>query len=103
MGVQSHLGHVTLLDQYDEFIDDCLPCGLDDGARGQRGESRILRISIAAPGTVAAPDRGLAGQRALHKQTKELATESAEAVAALSPSMEIALQLRLLPAEQMSQ
>jgi hypothetical protein len=52
-------------------------------ARGQRGESRILRISIAAPGTVAPPNRGLAGHRALHKQTKELATESAEAVAAL--------------------
>ena len=52
-------------------------------ARGQRGESRTLRIAIAPPGTVALPDRALATQRALFKHVKELANESAEAVAAL--------------------
>jgi hypothetical protein len=52
-------------------------------ARGQRGESRTLRIAIAPPGTVALPDRALAAQRMLFKQVKEFANESAEAVAAL--------------------
>jgi hypothetical protein len=52
-------------------------------ARGQRGESRTLRIAIAPPGTVARPDRALAAQRALYKRVKELATESAEAASSL--------------------
>ena len=52
-------------------------------ARGQRGESRTLRIAIAPPGTVVRPDRALATQRALFKHVVELANESAEAVAAL--------------------
>jgi hypothetical protein len=52
-------------------------------ARGQRGESRTLRIAIAPPGTVARPDRALAAQRSLFKRVKELANESAEAVSAL--------------------
>jgi hypothetical protein len=52
-------------------------------ARGQRGESRTLRISIAPPGTVARPDRALAAQRSFFKKVKEFAGESAEAVSAL--------------------
>ena len=52
-------------------------------ARGQRGESRTLRIFVAPPGTVARPDRALAAQRVLFKHAKELAAESAEAAAAL--------------------
>ena len=51
-------------------------------ARGQRGESRTLRILVAPPGTVARPDRALAAQRVLFKHAKELANESAEAAAA---------------------
>jgi hypothetical protein len=52
-------------------------------ARGQRGESRIVRISIAPPGTVARPNRALAAQKSLFQKVKELAGESTDATAAL--------------------